>query len=727
MLNPEQQKAVEVVLGPLLILAGAGSGKTRVLTHRIAYLMDQQVEGHKILAVTFTNKAAKEMQERIGKILEGKGFSKPAVGTFHAICVRLLRQEIESLEIGLSSNFVIFDTSDSQSLMKLVMKEQFIDEKEFKFRAILSHISSAKSQLLTPSKYIEESEDNRFTTVVKKLYPIYQRKLIEHNALDFDDLLQKTVEVLEKCPDVLKKYQTKWDFVLVDEYQDTNFAQYRLIQLLVKEHQNLCVVGDDHQSIYAFRGADFRNILDFEKDFPEAKVVKLEQNYRSTGNILANANELISHNRSGRPKNLWTENTSGEKVKIAEVSDEKTEGKFIADEILELRSKHDVAYGDMAVLYRMNAQSRALEEAFMRNQIPYQIIGGVRFFDRKEIKDIIGYLRLIFNSRDDVSFLRVINTPARKIGPATLEILKKYAQNYTLSLYEVLEGVDGMDELNDGKKASLKAFRAIIENLKLVAQNNPISLLIDKLIKQIDFLKFLEDGSSEGEARVQNVKELFSVAIRYDSAEDSLASFLEGVSLISDLDKMDNSESVTLMTVHASKGLEFPVVFLPGWEENIFPSSSAALDPFQMEEERRLGYVAITRAEKRCIISHAKQRMLFGRTEYAKASPFLEELDTSCIEREFSVGGIGSFGNFSPRKSLNFEHPVLDSSTPRTKKEVLFGITENKTEFQVSDRVSHANFGEGTIIQISGDVLNIAFSGKGIKKVVASIAPLTKI
>ncbi len=736
-LNDKQKEAVEVLTGPLLILAGAGSGKTKCLTHRIANLIVNGTDGGNILAVTFTNKAANEMKMRIEKLLKpGLGNSlspglnfMPTVGTFHAVCVRILRQDIEQLACGINRNFVIFDTTDTQNLMKLILKEAGYDSKEIKFKAVLSHISSAKNMLMNAEDYFAEvgMGDNRFTRVVKELFPLYKKRLIEHNALDFDDLLQKTVELFEQCPEVLKKYRNRWHHLLVDEYQDTNFAQYRLVRLLSDEHQNLCVIGDDHQSIYSFRGADYTNILNFEKDFPNAKVITLEQNYRSSSNILSNANALIACNQTGHPKNLWTENEEGEKIIIHEIHNEKAEGELVAEEIRKLKDEGVVNYSDCVVLYRMNAQSRALEEAFMRRQIPYQIVGGTRFFDRKEIKDIVAYLRLIFNPRDDIAFLRIINVPARKIGPATLETVKKYADSYTMSLLEVLGNVDEMEEFTEGKKEALRSFYKTIQSLQKVAEKEQISILLDRLIEKIEYVKYLDDGTGEGEARIQNVQELFSVATRYDSAEDSLAAFLEGVALISDLDNLNNeADSVTMMTIHASKGLEFPVVFLPGWEDGIFPSSSSQFSPDQLEEERRLGYVAITRSEKKCTILHAQQRMLFGKTEYSSPSKFISELEETCIDYNRLSAPQGSL--YSRRRTISpsvtrVRESILQSP-PKNRKEAVFGISENETEYQVGTRIRHAEWGEGTIIQIAGDVLSVAFSGRGIQKIVASVAPI---
>ncbi len=723
-LNDKQKEAVQVLSGPLLILAGAGSGKTRVLTHRTANLIANGVHPSEILAVTFTNKAAKEMESRIQMLL-GAGAQTPTIGTFHSVCVRILRQEIETLGQDYTKSFVIFDTDDSLSLLKIIMRERNINEKEFKPKAILGYFSSIKSMLAKTDEYLESlgGSYNRFHEVVKELYPVFERRLIEHNALDFDDLLKKTVEVYENDETVLAKYRNRWDHVLVDEYQDTNFAQYRLIRLLADQHQNLCVVGDDHQSIYAFRGADYQNILDFENDFPNAKVVKLEQNYRSSANILNNANRLISHNQTGREKNLWTENEVGNPLEITEVFDEKDEGRFIAEKVKNLEHE-GTPLSDMAILYRMNAQSRAIEEALMRHQIPYQIVGGTRFFDRREIKDIVAYLRLIFNPRDDVAFLRIINIPTRKLGPATLQTLKKYATEYNLSMFDILEAVESLEELPATKRMVLSQFREMILKIRAISQTKNISTVIEEVIEQTDFYRYLDDGTNEGEMRKQNVQEIFSVSTRYDAAEDPLAAFLEGIALISDLDKMDEKQdAITLMTIHASKGLEFPVVFLPGWEEGIFPSQSSQFSLEQLEEERRLGYVAITRAEKECFITHARQRMLFGKTDYSAASKFLSELDPECINREaFSRSPEKTYGR---RKAPTFEHPLLHRQ-PKTKNEAVFGISENETEFKTGDTIRHAEFGEGTIIQIAGDVISAAFKGHGIKKIVASIAPIEK-
>lgn len=746
-LNQPQRQAVEKLSGPLLVLAGAGSGKTKVLTSRIANLMAHGTPADNILAVTFTNKAAKEMQGRVEKLIPAG--RAPSIGTFHSICVRILRRDIEHLGQGYTRSFVIFDTDDCLNLLKMIMRERHYDIKEFKPKAILNHFSTIKSSLNTPAEHFEAigMGSNKFSDAVSELYPAHQRRLIDHNALDFDDLLIKVVKLWEdEDNNTLAYYRNRWQQVLVDEYQDTNFAQYRLIRLLCDEHQNLCVVGDDHQSIYSFRGADYRNILDFERDFPNAVTIKLEQNYRSSANILNNANTLIGHNQSGHPKNLWTEQDPGEPVMVYGVFDEKDEGAFVAGNIKKLIDSGDYGPQDMAILYRMNAQSRAIEEALMRHQVPYQIVGGTRFFDRREVKDVMAYLRLIFNPRDDLAFLRIVNVPSRKLGAATLEVIKKYANEYNLSLFDILEEVEGLEELPAAKRSVLKQFHTTLVKLRAEKDTRLISLLLEDLIERTEFLKHLDDGTMEGESRQQNVKELFSVAGRYDMAENPLASFLEGVALISDLDNVDDGqESVTLMTVHASKGLEFPVVFLPGWEEGIFPGSSSQFDGEQLEEERRLGYVAITRAEQRCYISYARQRLLFGRTEYAAPSKFLSELDKECSEHHTYEGDSGS--RFTSRKTKpNFSHSLLhptpgannmdDSNTfrgaplgrvPGSRTEAVFGVAENQTEYKTGDAIRHAEWGEGTIILIAGDVISAAFKGIGIKKIVASVAPIEKI
>ncbi len=777
-LNPTQRKAAEILSGPLLILAGAGSGKTKTLTHRIANLIANGVNPREILAVTFTNKAAKEMTERVEKLLHNlskdglqsvstknpaKFSGKPMMGTFHSICVRMLREDIESLGRKLTRDFVIFDTDDQVKLLKEIMIDNDIDPKEFNPKAVAGIISSLKNKLRVPtssnlnqhlssSKFELRHSNNPIFEVIDEIFPEYQKRLEIHNALDFDDLIQKTVQVLEKSREIRKKYQNRWKHVLVDEYQDVNFAQYRLVRLLLGKEGNLCVIGDDHQSIYAFRGADFSNILNFSRDFPQAQVIKLEQNYRSTKNILANANSLISYNETGMPKKLWTDNETGEKLEITEVESDREEGNLIARKIREkmqqppqsprLAGGRQMNYSDFAVLYRMNAQSRSLEEAFMRHQIPYQIIGGTKFFSRKEIKDVIAYLRLVLNPKDDLSFLRVINFPSRKIGKSTIQVLKNFAENYGISFLEILEHVEEIDQLPAKKKEVLAKFRDLIQKSRENLETKQVSEILQEILDKTKLLEALDDGTAEGESRAQNVREIFSVTSRYDTADDSLAAFLEGVALIADVDNMENKNAVTLMTIHSSKGLEFPYVFLPGWEEGIFPSSRSLSKKEDLEEERRLGYVAITRAKKKCEILYTKKRLMFGQFNYPVPSPFLDELDEKCCERKNEHGRDAPpgrlYGKQNPAKksfssSSNLDHFSqnnkfeLMGKTPKTREEALFGVAKNDTGYQTSDKISHATFGEGTVVMVNGDTLTVAFPGIGLKKISASIAPIEKL
>ncbi len=740
-LNPAQAQAVQITAGPLLILAGAGSGKTKCLTHRIAYLMTQGIEGDNILAVTFTNKAANEMKSRIESLLrsttEVQRPIMPTVGTFHAICARLLRRHIQQLQSGYDRNFVIFDTDDSRSLMKLLIKESGYSDKEIKYRAVLSHISHAKNHLISPDQLAAELESNRFTQAVKKLYPLYQKRLRDHNALDFDDLLKVTVELMEQCPTVLEQYRARWQHIMVDEYQDTNFAQYRLIRLLADPRQNLCVIGDDHQSIYSFRGADYTNILNFNKDFPQAAVIKLTRNYRSTGHILDCANSLISHNRTGHQKELWTEENDGDKVQIVEVRNEKEEGNEIAKDIKDYVREQGGDYHSCAILYRMNAQSRAIEEALLRLQIPYQIVGGVRFFDRREIKDLIAYLRLIFNPRDDLAFLRIINVPKRKIGKTTLEALGEYARAYTMGLLEVCQDAAELTFLNASKRKTLQDFADMILKFRQQYGTKPISILLDRLIEHIKFLEHLDDGTAEGESRQQNVRELFSVAGRYDTADEPLAAFLEGVALMSDTDKLNDADDrVTLMTIHSSKGLEFPRVYLPGWEEGIIPSQSSQLHFEGVEEERRLGYVAITRAEAHLRIYHTRQRMLYGRTEIASPSSFLRELTDSATQvHSYGASADGHYASWLT-SGTSFSTPPVNRSrvqTPLSRAtrdaptpEPFSDETPDAVNLRPGDKIEHQSWGNGTVVAVRGDVLSVSFASKGLKKLVASVAPIRK-
>ena len=568
-LNPEQQKAVKTTDGPLLILAGAGSGKTKTLTHRVAFIVKNQLAtSSQILGVTFTNKAAKEMRERVATLLgdnaEHRSFM-PYMGTFHSMCVKILR--IDGQYIGLASNFVIFDESDRTALIKQLSKQQSIDEKQFPSRMIGSIISSAKNELLSPAEYTGiASTPNQKTAA--RIFPLYEKGLRDQQALDFDDLIGRTVSLLENNPEVKEKWRRQFKYILIDEYQDTNAAQYKLIKLFTNEHKNICVVGDDWQSIYSWRGADFKNILNFERDYPNATIIKLEQNYRSTKLILDAAHAVILKNKDRSDKKLWTAANDGQPVQMVQVQNERAEGEAIIRRIQTYVDMHLRKYNDFAVLYRTNAQSRSIEEQFVRYGIPYKIVGGVRFYDRSEIKDIIGYLRLIYQPEDLVSFSRVVNVPSRGIGAKSMQNFLDWRIMENLTLDEAFANIENAPLMAKAKNA-LKDFISVVQSLRAASEELPVSVLIDKLLKATDYLKHLDDGSAQAEARQENVKELMSVAKAY--SEVGLSSFLEEVALISDLDGLNNSnDSVTLMTLHAAKGLEFPVVFMPGMEESIF-------------------------------------------------------------------------------------------------------------------------------------------------------------
>jgi len=604
-LNPMQQQAIQATDGPVLIIAGAGSGKTRALTHRIAYLIQEKgIPAWNILAVTFTNKAAGEMKIRLQKLLEGTS-ELPTMGTFHSVCVQILRRHIHLL--GYENQFGIYDANDQVVLMKEIMRARNIDEKQLNPKAVLGHISQAKNQLMGPEDYALHAH-NFFTEKVGELYRPYQRALAQNQALDFDDLILKTVELFEKFPEVLDHYQERYKYISVDEYQDTNHAQYTLVKRLAEKYRNICVIGDPDQSIYSWRGANMQNILDFEKDYPEALVIKLEQNYRSTSVILDAAHSVIERNSRRKEKRLWTEREGGEKLRILPARDERDEAQKVAQTITEhLRRQLTPDYREFAVLYRTNAQSRSLEEAFMRFGLPYKIVGGVKFYLRKEIKDLIAYLRVIHNPADSVCLLRIINNPPRKIGTKTIETLQEQAAFRDISLFKAMEESDNKH---------IQAFVKILQHLRLLSEEFAVAGLIKAVLSESGYRDFLlADRTPDGEARLENIGELISVADKYEALEPavSLATFLEEVSLVSDLDSLDEQQNaVTLMTLHSAKGLEFPVVFITGLEEGIFPHSRALFEPHELEEERRLMYVGITRAMDHLYLLHASQRMLFG-------------------------------------------------------------------------------------------------------------------
>lgn len=713
-LNPEQRRAVEATEGPLLIQAGAGSGKTMTLTHRIAYLIStHKATPFNILAVTFTNKAAKEMRQRVAKLLgenpDNRGFM-PYMGTFHGICVRLLRQDGES--IGIPRSFVIFDESDRQAAVKHVSKQLMVDEKAFPPRLLSSLISSAKNEMFSPAEYAATANSPAQQTAAK-VYPLYEKSLKEASALDFDDLINRAVQMLKTKPEIRKKWRQQFKYIMIDEYQDTNAAQYQLVNLLTNEHKNVAVVGDDWQSIYSWRGADFRNILKFEKDYKNCTIIKLEQNYRSTRNILDASHAVISRNAQRSDKKLWTDAGAGLPVQLLQVSGERAEGEAIIRRIrLGLDGGHR-HYRDYAVLYRTNAQSRSIEEAFVHYGIPYRVVGGVRFYDRKEVKDIIAYLRLIYQPEDRVSFERIVNVPARGVGARSLQVFYEWQQAGQLSLERALTEVENCQELTPKARQALSELGDTLETLREVSQDAAVSGLIDSLLRRIDYLHYLEDGTPQGEARQENVKELLSVAREYEDA--GLAGFLEEVALVSDLDSADFSgDAVTLMTLHAAKGLEFPAVFITGLEESILPHSRALYDQNEMEEERRLCYVGMTRARRELYMTYASSRMLYGGVQHNPPSRFLSEIDA-----EFQTSAASGY----PSGHVAARSP--DSQPQAAPSDVL--EPRYVPDLNEGDGVRHQIFGLGTVVEIEGDNAVIYFKNKGTRKLNISFAPLEKL
>jgi DNA helicase II / ATP-dependent DNA helicase PcrA len=619
-LNTEQQKAVTTIDGPILILAGAGSGKTRVITYRIAYLISQGIKAENILAVTFTNKAAGEMKERVIKILGEEKKANLWIGTFHSICARILRREIK--HIGFENNFSIYDTSDQISLIKEILKTLDMDEKMFNPRTISGKISSAKNELVKPATFASNYAHSFFEEKVAEVYEIYEKELKKRNALDFDDLISRAIEVLDIHPDILERYRKMFQYILVDEYQDTNHSQYLLIKMLTNSKNNICVVGDPDQSIYNFRGADIRNILNFEKDHPDTKIFKLEENYRSTKNILNCAQGLIENNKQRKKKSIWTNNDIGELVTVFQAFNQIEEGDYIVSEIRSLMRKNPLSsLNDIVVFYRTHAQSRALEEVFINSSIPYRIIGGVSFYARREIKDILSYLNILNNPSDLTSLKRIINIPTRGIGLSAMKYLVNIDRIDDLG--DILERVDAR------AKKGFEKFYNLYKKLKGESVRVVVSELINIILREIEYREYLLDGTKEGETRWENVKELLSVAKKFDSLNpnESLASFLEDVSLITSADNQDyNQDSISLMTLHSAKGLEFDYVFMVGMEENIFPHAQSMADEHDLEEERRLCYVGITRARKRLYMIYANSRMLYGGVQSNAPSRFLEEM-----------------------------------------------------------------------------------------------------
>lgn len=717
-LNPEQRRAVETTEGPLLIQAGAGSGKTKTLTHRIAYLIaTHRATPYNILAVTFTNKAAREMRERVARLLgqsaDNRGFM-PYMGTFHGICVRLLRQDGEY--IGIPRSFVIFDESDAQATIKRASKQVGIDEKSFPARLLKGLISSAKNEMISPQEYAR-SVNSPAQEAATKVYPLYERALKEASALDFDDLVNKAVYLLESQPEIRAKWSAQFRYIMIDEYQDTNAAQYRLVKLLTNQDKNIAVVGDDWQSIYSWRGADFRNILNFERDYKGCTIIKLEQNYRSTKRILDAAHAIITKNVQRSDKKLWTDAGDGLPVQILQANGEQGEAELI---IRKVRMAIDAGlrhYHDFAVLFRTNAQSRAVEEMFVRYGLPYRIVGGVRFYDRKEIKDILAYLRLIFQPEDHVSFERIVNVPARGIGAKSLQTFFRWQQDNAYTLVQALERVGLCTDLTPKARAGLGDLGSMLATLSGIMPTVTVAGLIDSLLRRIDYLHSLDDGTLQGEARQENVKELLSVAQEYQDV--GLEGFLEEVALVSDVDTADfGSDAVILMTLHAAKGLEFPAVFMIGMEESIFPHSRALYDQSEMEEERRLCYVGMTRARQELYMTYATSRMLYGGVQHNLPSRFLSEIDSGF---QTNAGSTHYESTWAPQAMFNDSlqmgpHPEVVPDEPRYVPEVNEG-----------EQVRHRLFGIGTVVEKDGDMVTIYFKGKGTKKLNLSFAPIDKL
>ena len=728
-LNDKQKQAVFTTEGPVLLLAGAGSGKTGVLMHRIAYLIEEKhIDPYNIMAITFTNKAAKEMKERIGKLIGEEG-NFVWVMTFHSSCVRFLRRFID--RIGFDNSFTIYDSDDQRTLMKKIFKEYDINSKVYKERAVLNAISNCKNELMTPSEYMKSAIDS-YEKGLARLYELYQSALKKNNALDFDDLICRSVELFEKCPEVLDYYQNRFRYIMVDEYQDTNTAQFRLIYLLAQKYKNICVVGDDDQSIYKFRGANIENILSFEERLENVNLIKLEQNYRSTGNILDAANAVIKNNRGRKDKRLWTEGESGDNIELRQFQTANEE----ADNIIkDIKNRARQNFRDFAVLYRTNAQSRLLEERCVTLGVPYQLIGGVNFYQRKEIKDVLAYLKTIANGNDDIALLRIINVPKRGIGATTIAKVVDYANANDISLYDAMS----ISENAGVGKASekIKSFIDMIEYFReKIDKKANISSIIDELLDKTGYIESLYDeGEIEGESRKENIEELINKSTEYEDGELSL--FLEEVSLVADIDRMDeNADRITLMTLHGAKGLEFDTVYLAGMEEGLFPSAMSANSKEDLEEERRLAYVGITRAKKNLILTSAKQRMINGETRYSLMSRFINEIPKELLNKHV----LDTEKRYTERSSSFGEGLPWETKTPinnnNFEKTLSFGkqfkVEKAKSlDYNIGDTVKHIKFGTGKVLEIvDGEKdfeVKVNFDKFGIKKMYAGFAKLVKI
>lgn len=754
-MNDRQAEAVQTTEGPLLIMAGAGSGKTRVLTHRIAYLIDEKmVNPWNILAITFTNKAAREMKERAYAL--NPATSETLIATFHSMCVRILRRDAD--HIGYNRNFTIVDPGEQRTLMKRILKQLNLDPKKWNERTILGTISNAKNDLLDDQAYAAQAGD-MYTQVVAKCYELYQKELRQSEAMDFDDLIMQTLRLFDSNPDVLTYYQQRYQYIHVDEYQDTNHAQYQLVRLLASRFKNICVVGDADQSIYGWRGADMQNILDFEKDYADAQVILLEENYRSTKTILEAANKVIEHNRHRRPKKLWTQNAQGDKLVYYRANDEQDEAVFVAKQIEELKRVENRGFRDFAVLYRTNAQSRNIEEALLKSNIPYTMVGGTKFYSRKEIRDVIAYLNLIANPSDNISFERVINEPKRGIGPGSLEKIRDFAASQESSLLEAASNLL-FSPIKGKAAAAATEFAHLIFDLRDKEDQLSVTEMVEAVLEESQYLALLAaQNNLESQARIENIEEFLSVTKNFDQEDqgeegengiDRLARFLNDLALIADTDDGDvESSEVTLMTLHAAKGLEFPVVFLIGMEENVFPLARASEDQDELEEERRLAYVGITRAENRLFVTNANMRLLYGKTNSNKPSRFIYEIPEELLDYQgfarpansaFKVSYTkdrGQTERFGQGMSLaqalqNRKRSVAPTSISQS--DLPFSSAAKKpasaTDWAIGDIAIHKKWGQGTVLQVSGSgdklELKINFPEIGLKKLLAALAPIEK-
>ena len=737
-LNESQYNAVMYNAGPSLIIAGAGSGKTRVLTHRIAYLIDQLgVNPWNILAITFTNKAAGEMRERVDKLVDF-GSESIWISTFHSMCVRILRRHIDRL--GYDTNFTIYDADDQKTLMKDVCKYLKIDTKMYKERTLLGMISSAKDELITPEEYMIQAEGDFGRKKVAQVYAEYEKQLKANNALDFDDLLLKTVQLFQTQPDVLEYYQDRFRYIMVDEYQDTNTVQFKLINLLASKYQNICVVGDDDQSIYKFRGANIKNILNFEKHFPSACVIKLEQNYRSTGNILDAANKVIRNNQGRKEKSLWTEKEAGDLIKFRQFDNAFEEAEYIVNDIKQSVRQGNREYQDIAILYRTNAQSRMFEEKLVVSNIPYKIIGGINFYARKEIKDLLSYLKTIENGKDDLAVRRIINVPKRGIGLTTVNRIQEHALERETSFYETILGAESVPGIARAK-SKLDSFAALIEHFKVTAENQKLSELYQEILDLTGYIEELrEESEIEAEARIENIEELKNKIVAYEEnceeqgEKATLTGFLEEVALVADIDNLDEeSDYVVLMTLHSAKGLEFPQVYLAGMEDGLFPSymTITADDPQEIEEERRLCYVGITRAMENLTMTCAMRRMVHGETQYNKMSRFVKEVPLNLLDTGVTFMKKEEKEEVKPSAYFQAKQ-TFKTKAFATKPVQQFGTPKGGAlTYDVGDRVRHIKFGEGLVTQIVEGgrdyEVTIEFDKAGVKKMFAMFAKLQKI